>query len=219
MLETISSIHSISIWGHQLSHANWQLSQYQTKFAGRLSAKNLLLIKQLLFFISCLMKTLHLTSATSKKPLEETSKDEERIYDCSTFSIEAGFDHLNIHTLVDFCEKSKLPQKLFNFKPSSVISEVTPSIGGLKNFLERVKSSGASKDIIPTNRSEDDSSQEKEASGSPLITILEFMRCLRNPNEDGRVLCVRKARSSVGYLKYMLLNPGSLFKDFVKEAR
>lgn len=214
LLETISSMHSISVWGHQLSHANWQLSQYQTKFIGRLSAKNLLLIKQLLFFLSCLIKTLNFTVKTSKSQElpEETLKTEEKIYDCSTFCIEAGFDHLNIHALVDFCEKSKLPQKLLNFKPS-VVSEVNP-IGGLKTFLERVRT-GTPKDNI----TEDDSSQEKETSGSPLLTILEFMRCLRNPNEDGRVLCVRKARSSMGYLKYMLLNPGSLFKDFVKEPR
>lgn len=214
LLETISSMHSISIWGHQLSHANWQLSHYQAKFIGRLSAKNLLLIKQLLFFLSCLMKTLNLSvkSSKSQELPEETLKTEERIYDCSTFCTEAGFDHLNIHTLVDFCEKSRLPQKLLNFKPS-VMAEVNP-IGGLKTFLERVKP-GAPKESI----AEDVSSPEKETSGSPLLAILEFMRCLGNPNEDGRVLCVRNARSSAGYLKYMLLNPGSLFNDFVKESR
>lgn len=210
LLETISSIHSICIWGGQLSQAQWQLSQYQKRFNDRLSSKNLLFIKQLLFFLSCLMKSLGLSSKATKEK-QSFEANEEKVYDCCTFCIEAGFDHLNINSLIEFCENSKLPQKLTNFKP--VNSEVTP-IGGLKSFLEKVKSDGNNKPISP----EEMITEEKE-TGSPLMAILDFMRCLRNPSQDGRVLCVKKLRSSVGYLKYILLNPGSLFQDFVKEPR
>ena len=201
--------------GHQLSHAHWQLSQYHQRFYKRLSAKNLLQIKQLIFFLSCLLKSLGLKGKqeTSQTNADKTTREEEIIFDCSKFCIEAGFDHINIHKLLEFCEKSKLPQKLHNFKP--VASEITP-IGGLKNFLEKLKpetiNQTGSKKLL------DAVAIEEKESGSPLLTILEFMRCLRNPSQDGRVLCVKKIRSSTSYLKYILLNPGSLFNDFVNQV-
>ncbi|XP_046462730.1 ATP-dependent DNA helicase DDX11-like [Daphnia pulex] len=213
LLETISSIHSISIWGHQISHAHWQLLQYQQRFYSRLSAKNLLPIKQLIFFLSCLMKSLNLQGKpeTNQAEAEKTNED-EKIFDCSKFCIEAGFDHLNINTLVEFCEKTKLPQKLIYFKPAT--AEVTP-VGGLKTFLGKLNFAAAQSENAPNPVEAVDSKE----GGSSLLPILEFMRCLINPNEDGRILCVKKVLSSASCLKYILLNPGSLFKDFVTQPR
>jgi hypothetical protein len=138
--------------------------------------------------------------------------EDETIYDCSKFCIEAGFDHLNLNSLVQFCEKTKLPQKLIDFKPVKV--EVTP-VGGLKTFLGKLNFGP----VLNENTSNLVEEEELKEVGSSLLPILEFMRCLINPNEDGRVLRVKKVLSSASYFKYILLNPGSLFKDFVNQAR
>ena len=159
------------------------------------------------------MKSLSLQGKPDTNQAEANiTTEDEKIFDCSKFCIEAGFDHLNINTLVEFCEKTKLPQKLIYFKPA--IAEVTP-VGGLKMFLGKLNIVAAQSENPPNPVEVVDS---KEA-GSSLLPILEFMRCLINPNEDGRVLCVKKVLSSASYLKYILLNPGSLFKDFVTQPR
>lgn len=139
---------------------------------------------------------------------EDRTEGDEKIYECSKFCVEAGFDHINIHSLVEFCEKTKLPQKLLNFKP--VTAEVTP-IGGFKTFIGKLHSDPAQKEAAPV--------EAADSKGSCLMAILQFMRCLRNSDQDGRVICAKKVLSSAGYLKYVLLNPGSLFKDFVNEPR
>ncbi|XP_057367089.1 putative ATP-dependent RNA helicase DDX11-like protein 8 isoform X2 [Daphnia carinata] len=213
LLDTISSLHTICIWGHQISQVHLQLLQYHHRYNARLSAKNVLPIKQLLFFLSCLMKFLGLHGKhepNHQVALDDKSEGDEKIYECSKFCVEAGFDHINIHTLVEFCEKTKLHHKLLNFKP--VTTEVT-QISAFKRFVGKLQ---------PERVQEDNAligDPDRKGAGSSLMPIIEFMRCLRNADQDGRVLCVKKAHPSGGYLKYILLNPGSLFKDFVNEPR
>lgn len=161
------------------------------------------------------MKSLGLQEKTDANQLSinKTSLDNEKLYECSKFFVEAGFDNINVHKLVEFCEKSKLPQKLLHFKPPS--SEVTPAVG-LKSFLNKrvpptITNSESTTDPVPVH--------EDNQLGSSLMIILEFMRCLCNPSQDGRILCIRKVRPSSSCLKYVLLNPGSLFKDFVNQPR
>jgi hypothetical protein len=71
------------------------------------------------------MKSLSLKEKPETNQTEPGMKvEDETIFDCSKFCIEAGFDHLNLNSLVQFCDKTKLPQKLIDFKPVKV--EVTP---------------------------------------------------------------------------------------------
>ena len=56
-------------------------------------------------------------------------------------------------------------------------------------------------------------------SGSPLMSIVDFMRNLCNPCKDGRILAVKKTLPSKSFFKYLLLNPASLFSDLVTEPR
>ena len=211
LLETISSIHNVSIAGSQVSHAHWQLTQYQQKFSTRLSPKNLLHIKQLIFFLSCLLKLLGI-STKDKANVENASLSAEKeiVFDVIDFSVKAGFDHLKIYNLVEFCKKSKLPQKLAGFKP--VVSEVNP-IRGLKSFLDKLKP-----EETPSQVSVPEEAKEILAR-SPLMTIVDFMKNLCNPCKDGRVLCVKKTVPSKSFFKYLLLNPASLFSDLITEPR
>lgn len=127
--------------------------------------------------------------------------------------MEAGFDHLNLHKLVDFCERSKLPQKLVGFKP--VVAEVNP-LGGLQSLLKKVKTAAATQDQPST---EESNPTDEYVGGSPLMTLVDFMRSLSSPCEDGRVIFSRKTVASKSYFKYLVLNPASLFKDLVNEPR
>lgn len=94
------------------------------------------------FNCSCsLFKLLGLS--TKEKLNERNSTDsaaatgeEEEVFDVVDFSLRAGFDHLNMHKLIEFCEKSKLPQKLVGFRPVTV--QVNP-VHGLKSFLQKLK--------------------------------------------------------------------------------
>jgi len=56
-------------------------------------------------------------------------------------------------------------------------------------------------------------------SGSPLMSIIDFIRNLCNPCKDGRILAVKKMLPSKSFFKYLLLNPASLFSDLVTEPR
>ena len=204
-----------------MSHAHWQLTHYQQKFSTRLSPRNLLHIKQLLFLLSCLLKALGLS--TKDKDKDKDEKEDEKVFEVIDLAVSAGFDHLNLHRLVEFCEKSKLPQKLAYFKPStaSVQSSEPAAIGGLKSFLNKLKPEDvqATAQPQPLQPPLDAGSDDTPMPASPLMTILDFMRCLQNPCKDGRIICVRKTRPSQSYLKYLLLNPATLFSDFIEQPR
>ena len=127
--------------------------------------------------------------------------------------MEAGFDHLNMNNLVEFCEKSKLAQKLVGFKPA--VPEVNPAVSGLQSLLNKRKplptppSTDLNINIIP----------QEEVSGSPLMMITDFMRSLSHPSEDGRIIFSRKTMASKSFLKYLVRNSASLIKDLVTEPR
>ena len=72
--------------------------QYQQKFSTRLSSRNLLHIKQLLFFLSCLLKALGISMKSKNSSLDSCiQQTEEKVFDPINFSVEVGFDHLNMH--------------------------------------------------------------------------------------------------------------------------
>ena len=58
LVDTITAVHSVVVSGAQLARAHSQLSQYQTRFQSRLKAKNLMYVRQILFVLQNLIKTL-----------------------------------------------------------------------------------------------------------------------------------------------------------------
>lgn len=108
--------------------------------------------------------------------------------------------------------KSKLPQKLAGFQPTS-LPEATNPVGGLTSFLEKLKTKDAVPNEVKLTESVEDTGR------SPLMTIVDFMRNLRNTSIYGRILVLKKTCLSKSSFKYLLLNPASLFEDFIKEPR
>lgn len=58
MLEALADMHSAHINGHQLLHAQSQLTEYRNKYKTKFSAQNLLYINQLIFIVGKLIKML-----------------------------------------------------------------------------------------------------------------------------------------------------------------
>lgn len=52
-----------------------------------------------------------------------------------------------------------------------------------------------------------------------MLAIVAFLETLTNRCEDGRVICSKQNTIGKGYLKFLLLNPSSHFKEIVSEAR
>lgn len=196
-------MHSIFIQGRQLLHAHQRIQYYQGKFSHLLSPKNVLLLKQLLFVTRQLLKFLEKQSGAK----ESLCCEEEILYDCTKFAVEAGIDHINLDSLVQFCERTKLPLKLANMKMSK--PEVSLTKKGLSEFLR------------PHSSKPEENITEEFESGteSSMLTLVDFLRVLINVNEDGRILSRRSSRSGESFIKYLLLNPASYFGDFITLPR
>lgn len=65
----------------------------------------------------------------------QADASKEDVLAASDLAIDAGFDHLNVHALIEFCERSRLPQKLAHFRPAAGVEVQRPSAAGVKSFL------------------------------------------------------------------------------------
>lgn len=227
ILEAVSNIHNIELKGSQILDAHTLLNHYLLKYNKRLNPTNLMYIKQLIFISHSLLK--HLKT--------DASYNIFKIYD---FLTEVKIDNLNILKILEYCEKSKIAQKLFGFSKylnqvninkNIEINEVpvsqTSGVKGTTAFLSKVaeskrpKKKTLQKKPELNNQNEEASvkyrsNQPAQASvpnGSPLYPLQEFLRVLINPSSDGRVLTTRCPISlKNSTLKFLLLNPGMQLK-------
>lgn len=116
---------------------------------------------------------------------------------------------------MDFCSDSKLPQKLAGFKPGTTVNPV----GGLRSLLGAIKPAFVAPDLSTQQEATSEENSFSADESSPLLAVVDFMRNLGNPSEDGRILINRKIIASKSTLKYFVLNPASMFKDIVAESR
>ena len=65
LIDTITSVHSIEVTLSHLTCAHSQLQHYLNKFKKRLKPENLLAIKQILFILKCLVRTLTTSTTTT----------------------------------------------------------------------------------------------------------------------------------------------------------
>lgn len=208
-------MHSIFIQGPQILHAHQKIQYYQGKYSHLLSPRNVLSLKQLLFVTGHLLKFLEKRPKSVLEPQPSTGQNEdEAMYDCTNFCLEAGIDHINLDSLVQFCERTKLPFKLANMKYTK--PEVNVPRKGLSDFLKS----------HPTNSKSIKETEEENASEnvlpdltSSMLALVDFMRALVNANENGRIVCRRSVKSGDSSLKYLLLNPASQFGEFISLPR
>jgi chromosome transmission fidelity protein 1 len=212
LIETINNIHSIEIKGSHIIDSQTQLNQYLTKYYSRLSPKNIMHIKQIIYILNEFIK--HLKVSLNDKTNDNTS----HVYEGLNFLIKLGIENLNLFKILDFCEKSRIARKLYGFNEKQKRFQVENNsensskklLSGTTAFLAKMKGKTIEIESNPSNSSND---EDIQTYGSPLYLIKEFLRALINTNTSGRIIThIDKNSMRKCSLKYILLNPGSHFK-------
>ncbi|CAL4123180.1 unnamed protein product, partial [Meganyctiphanes norvegica] len=238
LLETIAGIHSVVLSHSQLAGACAQLTQYQQRYVKRLSPRNLLYIKQIIFFINALIKLLTKSGIPGEKggktlPLQN-------MMTVPQFLSDTLVDNLNIFKLIQYIEGSKIAHKLHSFSKTfeglikirhgniTDTKQTQQPVGSSTSaFLSKMKSNSKSskENLIPENKPQDlnaeknKDDEEEIVMGSPLMQITEFLRTLLGASVDGRVVVQIGNVPRKSYIKYLLLNPASHFHEIVQQCR
>lgn len=134
--------------------------------------------------------------------------------------METDIDNLNIYDLLKFCSKTKLCHKLLGFtqkfQPSVNISEKKVTEKGVSAFLKEIsKKTDKSIEI----KELEEKVTEENIPRNPMLAVISFLECFTNRCEDGRIVCSKQTLLGKSFLKFVLLNPSSHFKNIVSEAR
>ncbi|XP_075153701.1 ATP-dependent DNA helicase DDX11 [Haematobia irritans] len=241
LLDCISDIYSCEVSLQQLQSVQHQIVAYKMKYASRFSSPNLLSINKLIYVIKRLIKLL----TPSNGPTSKENEKQPNFRMLCTYELmsEGDFFNIDLFQLIQFCEASRLAQKLQGFaktltmesKPNEnepPASGKSAALGLLKRLQQNheEKLSKAAR-LKKTEITEDAKIPQLVEENKPQIILtsslrplLAFLEALCEKAEDGRILVntggspTSKYESQPGY-KYILLNPGAHFQDVVKKAR
>ncbi|XP_037026283.1 ATP-dependent DNA helicase DDX11 [Bradysia coprophila] len=221
LVDSLTSVYSAELTLVQLQAARDQLNAYKTKYSLRFSAKNLLKINQLIFVTKQLVKLLS----------SDTAKSSTRMVSGYDLMVEADFFNIKVNDILDFCEKTRLSQKVQGFSQkfgTNIVPTVVPTPKtDAKSFLKQL----ADKKLNKTQPKVDDKTSEITAElpkiGDPILSsslrlLLKFLECLVENIDDGRVLLSYNTNANAktkSSMKYVLLNPSGHFNDILKECR
>lgn len=221
LMDTISAIHSAEISGGQLCRAHSQLSQYCERYRSRLKAKNLMYIKQILFVLEGLVRTLG--GKVGQNPNTQFCQTESELLTINDFLFKAQVDNINLFKVQKYFEKSMISRKLCGFAEkyegsginthSSSKNKENRRTEGLGRFLQTLQSK-------PTDVSEQQMAVEDKAiMTSPMMLAESFLFALTNANKDGRVVIQRQVCVAQSSLKFLLLNAAVHFAQILQECR
>ncbi|RDD45928.1 putative ATP-dependent DNA helicase DDX11 [Trichoplax sp. H2] len=193
LLETIGNINSVELSHRQLTEAMHLLQCYQDRYKKRLSARNLVFIKQLIYLLKCIVGIF--TNTNNKtSPEKETS-----VYRSNDFLLSLNVDNLNLFKILRYCKRTSISKKL-------------------NGFMERYKST-----VQVSTRSESTEHGENDSIYDSYMAAFQnienFLELLTNPNQDGRVVVNHQAMQSQSTVKYLLLNPASYFAEIINDCR
>ncbi|KAK2894469.1 hypothetical protein Q8A67_011698 [Cirrhinus molitorella] len=221
LTDTISAIHSTEISGGQLCRAHSQLSQYCERYRSRLKAKNLMYIKQILFVLEGLVRTLG--GKVGQNPNTQSCQPGSELLTINDFLFKAQVDNINLFKVQKYFEKSMISQKLCGFVEkyegsgvnthSSSKNKENRRTEGLGRFLQTLQNK-------PIDVSEQQVAvEDKPIMASPMMLVESFLFALTNANKDGRVVIQKQACLSQSSLKFLLLNAAVHFAQIVQECR
>ncbi|KAI7865468.1 helicase C-terminal domain-containing protein [Spinellus fusiger] len=196
LIETISSIHTVSLTLYQSRTALSQLGMYMARYKERLLGKNIGYIKQIAVIIKALIQILN-HSAKEKK---------DQILGVNEFLHMLSIDHFNMFKLEKYLKESDLARKL-------------------NGFIEMEQQKKEKEDKKQLSRQHQKGKIENEQPKPPatmpnLTQVQTFIMTLTNPDKDGRVfISWGGSDKSEPHLKYMLLNPAEVFRPIVEECR
>ncbi|XP_056334516.1 ATP-dependent DNA helicase DDX11 [Danio aesculapii] len=221
LMDTISAIHSAEISGGQLCRAHSQLSQYCERYRSRLKAKNLMYIKQILFVLEGLVRTLG--GKVGQNPNTQSCQTGSELLTINDFLFKAQVDNINLFKVQKYFEKSMISRKLCGFAEkyegsginthSSSKNKENRRTEGLGRFLQTLQSK-------PTDVPEQQMAvEDKLIMASPMMLAESFLFALTNANKDGRVVIQRQACVAQSSLKFLLLNAAVHFAQILQECR
>lgn len=196
LMETMTSLYTVSLSLNQIQLAWNQLMLYIQKYRSRLLGKNVVYIKQIMSIIKTLIRHL--------QPSDESQR-KDNVMGVNEFLHTANIDHINMFKIKTYLEISALARKLNGFIDKAKEKEEE------KRQKERLKDPNASLGEI---------NQALTTSTLTLTQIESFLLALTNPDKDGRIVTTFGNAENLGVtIKYMLLNPADAFKPIVEEAR
>ena len=158
LLDAISAVYGAEIRGNQLMSSHNQLKKYFDRYQTRLNAKNLMYVKQLLRLLSSLIRCLKLEQKFQTEMSgdgELSGKTQATIMTVYDFILSCKIDNINIYKLLNYCERSRIGQKLHGFvqsldHPDGPHDEILSSFPLVKNFVESLTSTDRDGRIVVT---------------------------------------------------------------------
>ncbi|KAJ9095611.1 hypothetical protein QFC21_005482 [Naganishia friedmannii] len=205
LIDTLLSIHSVSISLERLGIALGQLDVYLRKFKNRLKPEHSLHVKQMTAMVRGLIDV---ASAWASQDNDSTTsysaKEELFSINDLTNKMKGGADQINIVSLCRYLKDSQLARKISGYAEKLM----------LDNADTKTKGSGSS----------------PYSAISAFRQVETFLLSLTDADLDGRIIISRSAvaksqepgrdpDSSRVTLRYMLLNPAEHFQSVIDEAR
>ncbi|KAG9272975.1 ATP-dependent DNA helicase DDX11 [Astyanax mexicanus] len=221
LTDTITALHSAEVNGAQLCRAHSQLSQYCERYRSRLKAKNLMYIKQILFVLEGLVRTLG--GKVSLNPVTQSTQPGTELLTINDFLFRAQIDNINLFKVQKYFEKSMISRKLCGFVEkyegngvnthSNSVNKENRNTEGLGRFLQSLQNKPAA--AAEQQAAVDD----RPSMSSPMMLVESFLFALTNSNKDGRVVMDKQAYLSQSSLKFLMLNAAVHFAQVVQECR
>lgn len=229
LLDTIAHLHSCELTLQQLILVQQQLMMYKMRYLKRFSAVSLLNINQLIFIVKRLVKILKADTSVADGKMSQIS----RVLRTYELTAEGEFYNIDLFVLLQFCEKSRLGQKLQGFSENPVYpnAAVDEHLGGsaTKQLLKQIETSQRNnlkkKTAIEKIDDVNNINNQKSVNIMPITTafrtLLTFIQSLTEKAEDGRIVLTLDVTGDAAnsMLKYILLNPGAHFSDVIQDAR
>lgn len=218
LVDSLTSVYSAEITLAQLQASRDQLDAYKTKYSLRFSSKNLLKINQLLFVAKQLCKLLN----------SDATKSSTRMVSGYDLMVEGDFFNIKINDILDFCEKTRLPQKVQGFSQkfgTTIVSNSVPmpktdAKSFLKQLADKQFNQNKKVEVKETQLVTELPKPNDPMSASSVRLLLKFLECLVENIDDGRVLLSQNiSLKSKSFMKYVLLNPRGHFNDILNECR
>ncbi|TNV83211.1 hypothetical protein FGO68_gene2312 [Halteria grandinella] len=189
IMETISSMNSVSVTLPQLSNSIRAIILYTEKYGSRMAPKNLKSLRDISDVIDKLQSYI-------QKHKFETETDQLQTLDVMDVLIQADLYKLDFQKISSFFDKSDLIRKINGFCTAMIQKEK-------QNLVQGKKQSDAS-NIISNSR-------------SVLYAVKEFIRILQYKPEDGKLIIEKQ--NDIMALRYLCLNPTQTLKRMLDQVK
>lgn len=195
LIDTILSIHTVSITSLQIQQAQRQIQEYLGRFSSKLRGNNEMNLKKLLKLLDSLSQE----CSKQEKTLKDTKKMEQIVTSTELVrKLGGNLDQLNLIELEKWLKETQIARKV-------------------AGFAEKKQKAQPRDDLVANKASR----VSIQSALSAMHTIEAFLLSLANQSEDGRVLLSvsKEGLDSFLTLKYQLLNPANVFQVIISQAR